>query len=328
MPQIAGTTDTHRVGSAGGNREDLEDVFWDLFADDNYMLNTLDKVDGQATYHEWMADSLVAPTTNRQIEGDDAAFVTVANASRLGNYHQISRKTFLISRTQERVNKVGPSTTSARQIMKQMRELRNEMEYALVRNQASSAGGSATGRSSGGLESWIAGTAVGGNAVLATTTASATTPGFTSGAVAAPTDGTTTAALTIGSLTAALQLAWEDGGNDRTLLVGTTQKNAIDQFTGIAQRQIDVRPGSSAQIVNAASVLVTSYGVHTVYLHRHVRSSVVLGVDPDYLAISFIDRPFMEKLAKTGDGDKYQMLSEFALVVRNPNAHCKVVACA
>jgi hypothetical protein len=29
MSQLAGTTDTYRVGTAGGNREDLEDTIWD-----------------------------------------------------------------------------------------------------------------------------------------------------------------------------------------------------------------------------------------------------------------------------------------------------------
>lgn len=29
MAQATGTTDTFRIGSAGGNREDLEDTIWD-----------------------------------------------------------------------------------------------------------------------------------------------------------------------------------------------------------------------------------------------------------------------------------------------------------
>jgi hypothetical protein len=29
MAQVTGTTDTHRVGTAGGLREDLEDKIWD-----------------------------------------------------------------------------------------------------------------------------------------------------------------------------------------------------------------------------------------------------------------------------------------------------------
>lgn len=323
MAQVTGTTDTYRVGAAGGNREDLEDVIWDLFPDETYCLTNFDKVDASASYHEWMLDAIVAPTTNRQIEGDDASFVTVVSPTRVGNYQQISRKTFLISRTQEKVAKAGRRKESARQLTKQMRELKNEMEYAIVRNQASSAGGSGTARSTASIESWIA-----TNEALATTTASATTPGFSSGAVAAPTDGSTTGALTVGVLNSALQGSWSSGGQATQILVGPTQKAAIDQFTGVATRFVDVDRAAQASIINAANLYVSSFGRHTVRLHRHVRSSVVLCLDPDMWAISFIDKPFMEELAKTGDGKKHQMISEWGLVSRNEAASAKVVACA
>lgn len=323
MAQVTGTTDTYRVGSTGGNREDLEDVIWDLFPDETYCLTNFDKTDASSSYHEWLLDTLVAPTSNRQIEGDDASFVTVVAPSRVGNYQQISRKTFLISRTQEKVAKAGRRRESTRQLTKQMREMKNEMEYAIVRNQASSAGGSATARSTASIESWLA-----TNEALATTTASATTPGFSSGTVAAPTDGSTTGALTVAALNTALQGAWSSGGQATQILVGPTQKAAIDAFTGVATRFVDVDRASQASIIGAANLYVSSFGRHTVRLHRHVRSSVVLCLDPDMWAISFIDRPFMEELAKTGDGRKHQILSEWGLISRNEAASAKVVACA
>lgn len=323
MAQVTGTTDTYRVGTAGGNREDLEDTIWDLFPDETYCLTNFDKIDANASYHEWLLDTLVAPTTNRQIEGDDASFVTIVSPTRVGNFQQISRKTFLVSRTQEKVAKAGRRRESTRQLTKQMRELKNEMEYAIVRNQASSSGGSATARSTASIESWLA-----TNEVLATTTSSATTPGFSSGAVAAPTDGSTTGALTVGALNSALQGAWSSGGQASQILVGPTQKNVIDQFTGVATRFVDVDRAAQASIINAANLYVSSYGRHTVRLHRHVRSNVVLCLDPEMWAISFIDRPFMEELAKTGDGKKYQILTEWGLVSRNEAASAKVVACS
>ncbi len=72
----------------------------------------------------------------------------------------------------------------AYQLMKAGKEMKRDMEYALVRNQASSAGGAATARTSAGIESWIT------NRVLATGSTAGTTPGFVNGIVAAPTDGT------------------------------------------------------------------------------------------------------------------------------------------
>lgn len=322
MAQLGGTTDTYRVGTAGGNREDLEDVIWDLFPDETYCLSTFDKVDASATYHEWLLDTIVAPAANRQVEGDDVSFVTLTSPTRVGNYQQISRKAFLVSRTQEKIAKAGRRRESARQLTKQMRELKNEMEYAIVRNQASSAGGSGTARSTASIESWLA-----TNEVHATVNTNGTTPGFASGTVAAPTDGTT-GALTVGALNSALQGAWSSGGQASQVLVGPTQKAVIDQFTGVATRFVDVDKAAQASIINAANLYVSSFGRHTVRLHRHVRSSVVLCLDPDMWAVSFIDKPFMEELAKTGDGKKYHMVAEWGLVSRNEAASAKVANCA
>jgi hypothetical protein len=60
-----------------------------------------------------------------------------------------------------------------------------------------------------------------------------------------------------------------------------------------------------------------------------MRTSVVLACDPDYWAVSFLPgrRPKMVDLAKTGDGTKKMIISEFGLVARNPNSSAKVQAC-
>jgi hypothetical protein len=328
MAQVTGTTDSYRVGSGGGNREDLEDVIWELDPFDTYCLTTFDRVKASATFHEHELDTLVAPTTNRQLEGDDASYVTVASPSRVGNYCQISRKTFLISGTQEVVSKAGRKSEVKRQLKKQMHELKNEMEYAIVRNQASSAGGSSTARSMGSIESWIPSTDNSGNGVRATTTASASTAAFASGVVAAPTDGTTTGALTETVFLGALELAWTDGGRTSSVLVGPTQKQVISGFAGQATNTHNVSGRTKPIIHGSVDVYVSEFGTHNIILHRHVRSSVVLCLDPEYWATAMLRSPFMEQLAKTGDGEKRQLLAEFTLVSRNHSANAKVAACS
>lgn len=337
MAIVSGTTWTHATANSltyGSNiREDLEDVIWELDPMDTWALTNLDRVKASSTYHEWLADSLAAPAANLVREGDDATFSTAAPAQRLGNYMQISNKTFIVSDTLEVVDKAGRKTETGRLGTKLLKELKRDMEYALVRNQASSLGADATARATASIESWIAGptsTTAGtlANVVSATTNATAhTTPGFASGTVAAPTDGTT-GALTAGQLNAALGGAWEDGGNARIILVGPTQKAAIDAFTGIATRFIDSAPNKQASIVGAANMYVTSYGTHTVVLSRYVRSSVALCIDPDYWAVAFLRNPQMKDLAKTGDATKKLIVTEFGLVCRNPSASAKVVGCA
>jgi hypothetical protein len=326
MAQLSGTTATF---DSAGLREDLEDVIWDLFPNDTWALSNLDRVDATAVNHEWQLDTLDAATQNKVVEGDDASYLTVSPPTRVGNYTQIARKTFIISGTLEAVKKAGRKSEVARQAMKKMRELKRDMEKALVGNQGSSAGADATPRSCGGMEAWIPSTANGGNALIATTTASgASTAAFTSGVVAAPVDGSTTGALSLAIFNQSLGEAWADGGDPRMILVNTTQKTAIDAFTSIATRFVDVDRKAEAVIHGAANVYVSDYGVHTVMLHRYMRTSVVLCLDPDYWATAFLRRPKMEELAKTGDGEKRQIISEFTLISRNHNASAKVVACA
>jgi hypothetical protein len=338
MAQISGTTWTHATANsqtyASNIREDVEDVIWELDPMDTWALTNLDRVKARSTYHEWLSDDLAAAAANLIREGDDATYVTAAPARRLGNFLQISNKTFIVSDTLETVDKIGREKETGRLGTKLLKELKRDMEFALVRNQASSLGQEATARASAGMESWIAGPTVTtagelNNVVTATTNgASHTTPGFSGGTVAAPTDGTT-GALTVGQLNAALGGAWQDGGDPRVILVGPTQKAAIDAFTGIATRFIDASPRKQAPIVGAANMYVSSYGSpHMVTLSRYVRSSVVLCLDPDYWAVAFLRNPQVKDLAKTGDATKKLIVTEFGLVCRNPNASSKVVGCA
>ncbi len=339
MSQISGTTWSNSIASSlsmGTNvREDIEDVIYLLDPMDTWALSTLEKGDASSTFHEWLQDNLAGATANRQIEGDDASYSTAAPAERVGNVLQIVRKTFIVSGTLEEVRKVGRKSEIKRLGTKLMKEMKRDMEQAIVGNQASSLGGAATARSMAGMESWIEGPTVStanqaGNAVATTTTAaSATTPGFSGGTVAAPTDGTTTAAMTEGTLKMALQGAWEDGGDPRIILCAANNKLTIDALAGVATRMVDVDRTAKASIIASANVYVHSFGSPSmVVLSRYVRSSVVLCLDPEYWALAFLRRPQMLNLARTGDAEKREMLAEFTLVCRNSAASSKVVAIA
>jgi hypothetical protein len=329
MATVTGTTITYGVGTAGGNREDLEDVIWELDPLEFYCQTNFDKVDGNATFHEWELDSTVAPATNAQLEGNDGSFTSIVSPTRVGNYMQILKKEFLVSGTQEVVAKAGRKSEVQRQVKKQMKELKNDFEYALVINQQSSVGGATTARQLGSIESWIASTDNSGNGVRATTSASASTAAFASNVTGVVTDGTTTGAVAEATLKEALRLSWAAGGQDPIILAGSTQKTAISAFSGIATKTTYIpNDQERATILGSADMYVSEYGYHKVILHRHVRASVILCLDPDYWAIAFLRKPFMEDLAKTGDGFKKALRMEATLVSRNHKASSKVAACA
>jgi hypothetical protein len=335
LAQLTGTTDSYDIGTAQGMREDLSDTIFDLFPADTWAVSTLDREKASNTYTEWLGQELAGATANRQIEGDDASFATLSAPARYGSYTQILSKTFLVSDSLEATNRAGRGREAARGLMVRMREIKRDLEQALTQNQISTVGGSGTGRSTAGMESWIGGpTSSNGttaaNAVAATTTAAtATTAPVTSGtAGTAPTDGTTFGALTANALNLALEGAWIQGGDPRVILMSSTQKKVADTFTGIATRFVDVNKGAQASIIGAASSYVSDFGNHTLMLHRYMRTSVVLCLDPDYWAVRYL-RPFTKReLAKTGDGTKHQIIGEACLVARNWRASSKVVALA
>jgi hypothetical protein len=333
MGTAAGTTTTYSVGSGGGNREDLEDVIHELFPDETWAQTNLDKVRCSATLHEWLGDELAAPGSNIAIEGEDATFATLTNPARYANYTQIFKKTFLVSGTQEVVNKAGRRSEIARQAVKKMRELKNDVEYALVRNQTGTAGGANTGRALASLESWIGATSpsasVATNVVRSTSSAATGNyPETASGVPIAQTDQSTTAALEEAKLRLALEAAWAKGAMTDTILVSANVKDDINAFTGIAERNVNLNQRQQAVITGAADIYVSNFGVHRVVLHRHVRSSVAICVDSSLLAIGTLRNYQMERLAKTGDGEKRQLLAEKTLVVRNWKGLSKVVGIA
>jgi hypothetical protein len=311
-------------------REDLSDTIFDLFPADTWAVSTLDQEKASNTYTEWLGQELAGATANRQIEGDDASFATLSAPSRYGTYCQISSKTFLVSDSVEATDRAGRGRESARGLMVRMRELKRDMEQAITQNQIATTGGSGTGRSTAGMETWIGGpTSTNGaaaNAVAATAGSAATTPPVTSGtAGTAPTDGTA-GSFTAALLNAALEGAWVQGGDPRIILMSSTQKKVADTFTGIATRFVDVNKTAQASIIGAASSYVSDFGNHTLMLHRYMRTNVVLCLDPDYWAVRYLRKPLKRELAKTGDGTKHQIITEFGLVARNWRANSKVVS--
>jgi len=300
-----------------GIKESFEDVIFDISPEDTPLLSMAKRMTAGQTFHQWQTDALTAAGANAQIEGDDGSFGTLASTTVLGNYTQIARKTVQISGTYDVVKKYGRKSEVAYQLMKSGKELKRDMEFAIVRNQASSAGGAGTARTTAGVESWIT------NRVVPTGNTTGTTAGFSGGVVAAPVDGTL-GTFVEADFKTALQLAWVDGGETSVVLMSPKNKALFAGFQGIATKYNEVKTTSQAIITGAADIYVSDFGNHAVKLDRFMRDQVVLALDPSYVGLASL-RP-MEKveLAKTGDSSKWLITTEFALVVQNPDAHAKV----
>ncbi len=309
MAQATGTTDTYDLV---GLAEDVENIIFNISPMDTPVLTMAKKKDATATNHQWQTDSLAAAAANRAIEGDDSTYATAAPTTMLSNRLQISKKSVMVSGTADAVRKYGRAKEFAYQIAKRGKEIKRDMEFAITQNQASSAGGSGTARSSAGLESMIA-----GNRILPTTSNTGTTPGYSGGDWAAPTDGTATGAGSTLSETYLIQ----------ALEAGSYQKRQVATFGGATKYAGFYNPKQGAaqgMVIGGVDLYVSDFGEHKLMLDRFMRTRTVLCLDPEYVSVAWLRPLKFEERAKTGDATRGELLGEWTLVLDNPDAHAKV----
>jgi hypothetical protein len=319
MAQATGTTDTFDLV---GLAEDVEELINNISPTDTPLYTMAKKKSATAVNHQWQTDSLAAAAANRAIEGDDSTYATATPTVMLSNYCQIAKKTVMVSGTADAVRKYGRKKEFAYQMMKKGKELKRDIEFALVQNQVSSAGSSTTARSSAGIEVMIT------NRQLGTNNTTGTTPGYASGVWGAVTDGTA-ATMVETDLTSALELAWTDGGDVDTIMVGAALKRRIATFAGAsAYAGVSVNQGRSAQavIVGGVDLYISDFGEHKVKLNRYMRTGTVLCLDSEYISMAVLRPINFEERAKTGDATRGELLTEFCLVAGAPDSHAKVQA--
>jgi hypothetical protein len=317
MALPAGTLQTHQ---AVGNREDLTDLIANISPTETPFYSMVPRVKAKAVRHDWQTDSLAAPASNRNLEGDDSAVNTAVPTVRVNNHCQIFKKTIQVSGTQEVVDKAGRDSEIAYQLMKRGKEIKRDIEMALTQNQAGTGGGTATARSLGSVESWLSSnwTSKGIGSPLS--------PGFGSNEVAAPTDATVTGSFSEANLKSMIKEAWSSGGNPTVVMCGPTAKQKISSFAGIGTQFRDVggKTAASNRIVGAADIYISDFGEHRIVPNRFQRDRTVLILDMDYWAVAVLRGMTKEKLAKTGDSDKWHLVTELTLESRNEKASAKI----
>jgi hypothetical protein len=305
---------TYQTYTAIGMREDLSNVIYNISPTDTPFMNSVGKNTATAVNHEWQTDSLAAVATNALIEGAAGADITVTPTVRVGNLCQISGKTVKISGTLDTVNKAGRKSEKAYQLAKVSSEIKRDMEATLLNNTVKAAGnGSSTARVLGGLQTWINTNYSGG------TDGTAGNLGTTARVTGTNRNFTNTI------LNSTIQSCYTAGGSPTILLVNPAVKVLTSTFTGIATRFRDVPANQQAQIVAAADVYVSDFGIIQIVPDRFIPNAdsdnTAFLLDPELASVAYL-RPFQTlELAKTGDAEMTQLLVEYTLEVKNQAAH-------
>ena len=296
MPTVSGTLKTF---DQVGKREDVEDIIYDISPTDTPMLTSIGTSTAGATLHQWLQDSLAPVATNANVEGADAGTAsTVTQTTKTANT-QIFDKVVQVSGTAEAVGTYGRTSDLAYAIAKAGKEIKRDIEHSFVgAGQAGTAGNSSTARQLTSAANQIS-------------TATTNTAGS---------NRTLTEALVLD----VAQKVYEKGGDATQMQVTPSHSVVVAGFATASGRQRDF--GSSTTVVNAVDILVTPFGTLNVVPNRLLDANTSLILDTEYWSRAVLRPMQTVVLAKTGDSDKRQMLTELTLVCEHDEASGKIDA--
>lgn len=323
MAQVANTFETY---DAVGNREELADKIYQITPEETPFVSLIGRRSVASVHPEWQLDTLEDPdTTNAQPEGNDWSFDATDPTSRVGNYTQISTKSWTISRTQEETSKAGRKSELAYQTAKKGVALRIDQEVICLGNQASSAGSgdAASNRTLGAFRAWLA-----TNDNMGSTGASG---GFNTSTkiVDAATNGTQRA-FTKTIMDAVILSTYNAGGSPKTLMVSPYVKTVFTGFmdaAGTVNLRHPVTGNGGVTIIAAADMYQSDFGLISVVPNRQMARAGAgvarnaLLIDPRMAALGVFHDISLEKPAQTGDGQKRVLVTEYTLLVDNEAAH-------
>jgi hypothetical protein len=329
-------TDTYQTSSAQGkqNRETIiRNTIENIDPSETPFYSSLSRAPGiEGIKPEWVQDSLAAPSiTNAQVEGDQYVYTAVTQPVRIGNYTQISRKPFIVSKTQDVVSKVGPATEVGRNMARVGMELLTDIEASFLSNNASVGG---LTRYSAGLRAWTA--------TCDVFSAGGASGGYNAGTgvVDAATNGTAQRAFTKELMDQALLACYNAGGKPTQCHLSPYAKSVFSTFmsdANVAQQRMTTSPRAQATIVGAADAYLSDWGLIDFIPNRQMPR---IGADAAahteasrnvyFITPSMLEKGFLRDIAEdrdiapNADATARVIICEFTLVNRNEKAHAVV----
>ena len=212
------------------------------------------------------------------------------------------------------MNLAGRNTELAYQVAKAAKELKRDMENALLSNTASAAGSSGSPtRTLGGVQTWIA------------TNVSAGTGGSGAGDGAARTDGTQRV-FTETLLKTVLRDCFDNGGNPNQIQLNAFNKQKLSMFTGGATR---FDKAEDKRLITSIDVYESDFGTLQVQPNRWIRKTNataakrgqdVLCLEMDFWAVAFLRDFKLQNPAQTADADQRFLVTEYTLESKNEAA--------
>ena len=297
-----------------GIREDLADIIYSISPTETPFMSGIAKEKATNTSHQWQTDALAAVAANAAVEGADITYGTMSATTKEENHTQISTKGVQVSGTNEAVTSAGRANELAYQVAKAAKELKRDMETALLSNVAKTAGNATTARKLGGCQTWIE------------TNVDAGAGGSGAGNGAARTDGTQRA-FTEDQLKGVLRSCFNEGGNPNMIMVGAFNKQKLSGFTGGSTR---FDSAEDRRLITSIDVYESDFGTLQVAPNRFIRGANgtaakrgqdALILEMDMWAVAFLRDFQLQTPAQTKDADQRFLVAEYTLEARNEKAN-------
>lgn len=286
-----------------GIKEDVSDIIFNVDPYDTPLLSRSAKVSAHNTLHEWLTEALRASAENAHVEGDDTIADARTAQTRLNNQCQIFKNAVSVSGTDEGLKKYGRASEMKREILKSMKEHKLDIEKALFANNAKVARTSSVAGELGGLPTYLV------TNVNYTGTLSAGTGADTY------TDGSQ-AAFSQDKMDDVLQSIWtESTGNGKlTCYLNPFQMTKALDFVGNNNQR---NTSGTGRVENDIIVYITPWGQVKWQMSRECRARDVFVLKDDMIKVAQLRTTRNEPLAKTGDSERRQIVTELTLEVCN-----------
>jgi hypothetical protein len=292
-------------GGITGIREQLNDIISDISPTETPFFTKCGKESAKNTYVEWQTAELRDAQVDGVVEGEDTGSA-FSPTVRVGNYTRIGKQGFKVSGTATALSLAGRDKEYARQALVAGKELKRDLEMALLGTQGRDAGSTTKARQLCGVGGWITTNTI-GDATFPTDPDG--TGGFAAGSGAA---------FVQADFDTILQAIWSEGGEpDRVYLSADLMAACVAGLEGNNNARTD---NALTTVNNNVVRYQTPWGEISFVPDRFMPAGSIYIVDSSKFKVATLRGWKQEKLAKTGDSMHGQIVGEHTLVCLNEKA--------
>lgn len=277
------------------------------------------------TKHQWQTDVLAPAAENANLEGAAAADVESAYTQVIDNSTQILNKVVKVSDTANAVDSWGRGQGElAYQMEKKAKELKRDIEYALLRNgPAVTATGSVKGKL-GGFQALVGTTGATHEVNKSGHTGTQADPD-TGAVVTVTATGGASGSFGEDDLFGLTQALYTAGAKPSVIMINPKHASTISALMeksgvagGVRQRSFD---GAATTLnVHVGEIIYPLGQVLKVVPNRLMPTDAIYVFNPEDWTQMVLREPARKQLAKDGDAEKWAIYAELTLRHRNPYA--------